>query len=695
MKKIKRISAVISAITAAAVAALSTGWDECSVSGADEREIIPESSTGTITIYPDKTASEISPYIYGINDKGDMEGVTATVVKLSGAEISSYNWETNFANGGTDGKNRHIDYPEKAYSAGDENAPGKLADNLYVRSLTGNSPMRLLTLQMMGYAAADGSGVVSSDELSRNTRWKKVLFSKEDTYLNKPDTKDNFVYTDEYVSYLVNRYGSANEGGMNGYLLDSEPDRWAERFSVLGLEKVTPEELVSRSVELSSSVKTIDSEALIFAPSLSGLQGCINLNNQTAWNNRSGADKEYSWFIDYYLASMRKREEDAGVRLLDVLDVHYFTEATTPMGVSVLTGSGDEARAYRMQSVRTLWDSDYTENSPTVLLNKQFTPLIPTLQASIRINYPGTKLSFSEYDFGGGDDMSGAIAQIDALGTFAKEEVYLACLSPVSTDYSFQKAAINLFNNYDGSGSGFGSKLIQAENGGSSMNSVYAAADTENPETVRVIVTNKNLINPQEFEIDLQTVRYSYTVTSAYTIDENAEIIPCDAEMFSSRSDNTISFEAPPLSAYLLVLSGSEEHSEVPAQTSETASESVTADTEATESMTAPSETVTSADSSVPENTGTAGSDSSIAVSSGDVNDDAVSDGSESGTTSISETLSESYLSEDPDDFSEAAVTDSPAQSGGVAMPVKVIVSALAAAVGLGVVYVLFFDRKK
>lgn len=642
---------------------------------ADEREIIPESSSAVITIYPEKEAVQISPYIYGINDKGDIDGVPASVIKQSGTAISSYNWERNFANGGTDDKNRHIIYPERVYSDVPEDHPGKLAENLYARSLSARSDMRLLTLQMMGYAAADGSGVVSSDALSRNTRWKQVLFSKEDTYLNRPDTSDDYVYMDEYVSYLVNRYGAADEGGINGYFLDSEPDRWAEKFSVLGLEKITPEELASRSAELAASVKTIDSNALIFGPSVSGLQGCINLNNADAWSSRSGADKEYSWFIDYYLGYMCKRENIIGSRLLDVLDVHYFTEATTPLGNSVLTGSDDEARAYRMQSVRTLWDSDYTENSPTVLLNKQFTPLIPTLQASIRINYPETKLSFSEYDFGGGDDMSGAVAQIDALGTFAREEVYMACLSPVSDDYSFQKAAMRLFENYDGSGSSFGSRLLQSENDGNSMNSAYAGTDTDDPETIRVIVTNKNLYTPQDIQLDIQTVRYSYVVAEAYTIDDNAEIIPCDNEMFTSDMENIISFEAAPLSAYMLVLSGSEEQGNI-TQTTASDTETVTESIPETQSETATQAPVTTASDT--ESSSETFSETETSVS-----------GITADTAGTQETFPEETF------ITETEITEAADERGNVAAPVKVIVMVLAATVGLGVVYVLFFDRRK
>ena len=133
--------------------------------------------------------------------------------------------------------------------------------------------------------------------------------------------------------------------------------------------------------------------------------------------------------------------------------------------MDVLTGTDEFSNAFRMQAVRTLWDSDYTEASNVVMMYKQFTPVIPTLQASIRMNYPKTRLSFSEYDFGGGGNMSGAIAEIDALGTFASQEVYLACLAPQTEDYPFQKAALNLFTNYDGNGSSFGDHLVYADNG--------------------------------------------------------------------------------------------------------------------------------------------------------------------------------------------------------------------------------------
>ena len=515
-------------------------------------EIIPETGDVSVTVDTDRELIRISPYIYGINDTGNIQNISPTVIKQTGVSLSTYNWETNYSNSGISGMNTNDislvdDYPSSKWDK-----PALYADKLAARSRMYNIPVKLITLPMMGYVAADSMGIVSNNDLSR---WHEIKFSKNDTYLNNPDTNDNTVYVDEYVSFLVNRFGSSSEGGINGYFLDSEPDKWSENFPVIVSEPVTYTGLVEKSAELANAVKAIDSNAFVFGPSLSGLKGCIDLGNRSG---RAAADpqNEYSWFIDYYLSEMRSKSAEAGYRLLDVLDVHYYTEAQTPLGVDVLTGTDEFSNAFRMQAVRTLWDSDYTEASNVVMMYKQFTPVIPTLQASIRMNYPKTRLSFSEYDFGGGSNMSGAIAEIDALGIFASQEVYLACLSPQTEEYPFQKAALNLFTNYDGSGSGFGDHLVYSDNGNDSMSSVYAAVDSEEPDVLRMIVTNRQMVNPKNFEISLNSDNYSYELENVFAIDSsNASIYEEELDGFEI-SDNNISFTADALSAYMLVFRG-------------------------------------------------------------------------------------------------------------------------------------------
>ena len=61
--------------------------------------------TEDIEIYIDvnKDRKNISKYIYGLNDIYNMSDVTVNSTKQSGAELSSYNWETNYANLAADG----------------------------------------------------------------------------------------------------------------------------------------------------------------------------------------------------------------------------------------------------------------------------------------------------------------------------------------------------------------------------------------------------------------------------------------------------------------------------------------------------------------------------------------------------------------------------------------------------------------
>ena len=661
-------------------------------------EIIPETGNVSVTVDTDRDIKKISPYIYGINDIGDLRNISPTVIKQTGVSLSTYNWETNYSNSGIAGMNTNDislvdDYPSSKWSS-----PALYADKLAARSRMYNIPVKLITLPMMGYVAADSMGIVSRDD---STRWHEIKFNKNDTYLNNPDTDDDTVYIDEYVSFIVNRFGSSSEGGINGYFLDSEPDKWSENFPVIDREPVTFAELVDRSAELANAVKAIDSNAFVFGPSLSGLKGCIDLGNKSG---RAAADpqNEYSWFVDYYLSEMRAKSAEAGYRLLDVFDVHYYTEAQTPLGVEVLTGTDDFSNAFRMQAVRTLWDSDYTEASNVVMMYKQFTPVIPTLQASIRMNYPKTRLSFSEYDFGGGGNMSGAIAETDALGTFASQEVYLACLAPRSEEYPFQKAALNLFTNYDGNGSGFGDHLVYADNGNDSMSSVYAAVDSDEPDVLRIIVTNKQMVNTKDFEIELNSDEFTYELENVYAINSSdASINETDLEGFENE-DNKISFTADTLSVYMLVLRAQiPEDSDISESVWSTAPEDIMPDDPENSSASSDVSAEGTAESAATETVSEENYENVPIEPSDETVPDLTeyenhTDTSYEESSSETEMTSESSVSEKSSESEDDSdISDETENTQKVPLVLKILVSLMCMTVAGGIVYVLFFDKNK
>ncbi len=497
-----------------------------------------------IVIDVSKDRKNISKYIYGINDVYGLSDLSAYAVKQSGAALSSYNWETNAANTAAEGGFENSLTLVSSYAPDSRSEAALYTKRLVERAEKYGIQSRYVTLQMMGYAANDSDGTVSS--LDSPKRWAEVLFNKNDGLLTQPDLYDDTVYMDEYVSYLANTYGSAAEGGINGYFLDSEPEKWQENYSILNLEQLTAAELVERSASLAETVKRIDPTALVYGPSVSGLESYVNLGNS---EDLEQYKNNYSWFIDYYLDMMRQESEQAGVRLLDVLDLHFISEARSVVLEPIIGSDSSFANEERMQAVRVLWDSNYTENSVTAILYKQHTPIIPTIQASIRMYYPDTKLSFSEYNFGGGDHISGGIAEADVLGVFSEQEVYMACLLPDSSDFSYQKSGINIYTNYDGNGSSYGNVAVYADNGGDVMSSVYASVYDGNDGDLKSVMINKNTSAEKVAYVTINS-DYEYHSAAVYGFDSESSEIRL-IERIEDIEDNSFTYVMNPLSVYL------------------------------------------------------------------------------------------------------------------------------------------------
>ena len=142
---------------------------------------------------------EISPYIYGMNQYGNInnyKNVTVNAVRQGGNRYTGYNWETNWSNAGEDWMN------SSDTNIGDiTNGAGYAARQLSKECAQYNVPYKITTLQMAGYVAADKLGAVTT--AAPSDRWLKVLTRKNSELLLEPDTTDDAVYMDEYVNYLV------------------------------------------------------------------------------------------------------------------------------------------------------------------------------------------------------------------------------------------------------------------------------------------------------------------------------------------------------------------------------------------------------------------------------------------------------------------------------------------------------------
>jgi len=461
-----------------------------------------EDNTMHISIDLTAEGKLISPYIYGINqysNENNYRSVKATAIRQGGNRTTAYNWENNASNAGSDW-----------HHSSDNNMSGSDTPADCVKTLSNIAsfykiPYKLTTLQLAGYVAADKNGTVSAEEAAPSPRWNKVILTKGAPFAETPDLTDGVVYMDEYVNYIVTMLGdSTSPKGIQGYSLDNEPALWHHTHPRVHPQRVTIDELAEKSIEMARAVKAIDPNAEIFGPALYGYTAFDHLADDDMsieWERLKG-QKGYNWYLDCYLDQMKQAEEEYGLRLLDVLDIHYYSE-------SARVSDKD-----RVQSVRTLYEEGFRENSWIGQWCTENLPLLDTVQASIDKYYPGTKLAISEYNFGG-DNASATIAMVEALGCYADKGVYLATLWGGN---SYQFAGINLYTNYNKKGGAFGDLLIPTATDDVSLCSAYAALSSTDDGILTVSLTNKSETEVLNAVLTLEGAQVDYQTAEVWAV---------------------------------------------------------------------------------------------------------------------------------------------------------------------------------
>lgn len=535
----KLVSAALAAVTLCAAATSHVSPE--SIHAADSYDI-------DVSVDLDGYRKDISPYIYGVNSDFRKEeylyDAEATSARQGGNRFSGYNWETNFSNAGRDylhySDQYLIDFNKELLGI-----PGAPAIGFAQEAAEKNVPYKITTIQMAGYVSADDDGEVTEDEIAPSSRWKEVKASKGSEFSMTPDTTDDYVYMDEYVNYLVQTLGDATTAtGYQAYNLDNEPSLWSSTHSRMHPDKVTCEEIVSKSVEFSSAIKAVDPNAEIFGLALFGAGAYTTFNSAPDWSEHSS---DYDWFISYYLDEMRKAEEESGKRLIDVIDIHYYSEAKGQCRVTECTDyTHTDCIEARLQAPRTLYDFTYIEDSWIGDGLQKYLPIFPNVWNSINTYYPGTKLALTEYNFGGGDHISGAIAQADALGVFAQNDVYVSNLWAINSDFSYQLSAIDLYTNYDGNGSSFGDTLLTSSTSDMTKATSYASINGSDESKVNIVLTNKSLTESQNATINLNGDA-EYSSAKVYGITGDS----CEIQLLQtvdSINNNSFTIEIPALS---------------------------------------------------------------------------------------------------------------------------------------------------
>lgn len=421
---------------------------------------------------------EISPLIYGHNfpDYKTMTGAT-TIVRWGGNRTTAYNWENNASNAGNDWQHQSDNYVVRDLPLDAQDKAGEAVRVVVAKAHQAGAAV-VVTVPTVGHVAADkaAGGDVNKTPDYLNKRFKVSMAAKGAPFVYPPDTTDDKVYQDEFVAWLEKTFPDARKDTAKQliYSLDNEPDLWSSTHARIHPGKLTFSELVKNNIEYATAIKAVAPKAQVSGFCSYGWNGFMTLQNAPDGKGRN--------FLDFYLDEMKKAEESAGKRLIDIVDLHWYPEAQgkndAGQMVRITLGANDKSAgvaAARVQAPRSLWDPTYVEQSwiATGPLAGKPIRLIPMVREKIEKHYPGTKLAFFEYDYGGGETISGALAEADALGIFGREGLYAATYWGETPP--FLVGGMLAYRNYDGKGAAFGTTGLAATQPDPALASLYAS----------------------------------------------------------------------------------------------------------------------------------------------------------------------------------------------------------------------------
>ncbi len=445
------------------------------------------------------TQHPISPYIYGINyaDEFLASALNLPVCRWGGNSTTRYNWQANISNHASDWYFENI-------PNGPDVTDGSASD-LFIEQNILTRTKTLMTVPLIGWTPKSDSprsqpydcgfevslygAQQSTDSQYDPNCGNGILVSGADITGNSPTDTSTQIgpsFVTAWVNYLVGKYGTASAGGVDYYDLDNEPMLWNSTHRDVHPIPTSYDEMKTLTYQYAAAVKAADPTASTLGPVLwgwcayfySALDGCAAGKDYTSHGSE--------YFVPWYLQQMNAYEQTNGVRILDFLDLHYYPAAT---GVALSPAGDSSTQALRLRSTRSLWDPTYIDESwiggmtPGGAVN-----LIPRMKAWVAANYPGTKLSISEYNWGALNDINGALAQADVLGIFGSEGLDLATLWGPPADTDPGAFAFRMYRNYDGAKHAFGDVSTLAASTDQGTLAVYAAQRTaDNALTVMVI----------------------------------------------------------------------------------------------------------------------------------------------------------------------------------------------------------------
>jgi len=486
-----------------------------------------------ITVDVTKEIKEISPYIYGRNNSlSDDSNKPLSAAKWKfykdagvklfreggGNNSTKYNWQKKLTS--------HPDWYSNVYSHNWDYA---------AQSLQANMPEAkgMWSFQLLGHVAKTnsynfndwgynqskwwegtgwplcGGGVISEDK-------KSYTPGDPNLYLEPCDANSTTGILTQWFDKL-----GLNKNQFQYWNMDNEPECWHSTHKDIMPKTISAEEYIQKYVAVAAQARTLFPEIKIVGPVFTNEWQWYNWQTGTV-PDLENPSKKYSW-VEYFIKRIAEEQQRTGLRLLDVLDFHFYPENKRDITLQLhrvfYDTTYDYPGANGCKVINGGWDNKITKE----YIFKRSNDWLDKYMGAGH----GVTMGMSEMGSLYSQDPNViAVCYASLLGTFAENNVEL--FTPWDW-YIGQWEVMHLFTRYTGS---------IAVNSTSSENNLVSAYSSINEvkDMLTVILVNRDVNNEKTVNVSLQNTTSTMRSTSYYRLSN----LPANQETFISKDNNAL-----------------------------------------------------------------------------------------------------------------------------------------------------------
>ncbi|MCL1932702.1 MAG: T9SS type A sorting domain-containing protein [Candidatus Azobacteroides sp.] len=480
-----------------------------------------------ITVNPDREIKEISPYIYGRNNSLSdnpsaptqsgtwqlYKDAGVTFFRESGGNNSTkYNWRKKLSS--------HPDWYNNVYAHDWDYAAQSLQTNM-------PEAKGMWAFQLLGYAAKTNAFNFNDWEYNRSQWWEGVNNNwcgggGPDIGNGDPNTYLEPWPADSTVAILTQWFDKLglNKDQFQYWNMDNEPECWNSTHDDIMPQAIPAEDYIRRYVEVATQVRTLFPEIKIVGPVFTNEWQWYNWQNGDAVPDPQNPTKKYPW-VEYFIKRIAEEQQRTGLRLLDVLDFHFYPNSDRDVTLQLhrvfYDTTYDYPGANGCKRINGGWDNSITKEYIFKRSNDWLDEYMGT-------NH-GVTMGISEMGALYDDPNVIAVCYASLLGTFAENNVEI--FAPWDW-YRGQWEVLHLFTHYTGN------IAVSSASSQNDLVSAYSSVNTDK-DMLSVVLVNRDVTNSQSVNIVPENVILLNETVTYYQLSN----LPSN-ETFVSASQNAL-----------------------------------------------------------------------------------------------------------------------------------------------------------